>query len=170
MGVVDPAWLAGVLFFKRGQEIWYARCISSPLQPGTEGLKMAGRTPRLTVLIVEDDFFSRHGLTRLLEGAGYGVVATADGKQALQVLHSGKVPDLILLDMLLPILDGWHFLDQFRADAKWSTVPIIVMTGIVLGPEWAQAHGCAGFLKKPIDEGSLFAEIDRCLLSVASEL
>ena len=116
-----------------------------------------------TILVVEDDFFSRAGLTNLLESSGFRVIAAADGAQALRTIQAGALPDLILLDMLLPILDGWHFLDNVRANPVWNAIPIIVMTGIVLGPEWAHDHGCSGFLRKPIDRDSLFEQIEQCL-------
>jgi CheY-like chemotaxis protein len=128
---------------------------------------MAARTTRPTILIVEDNAVSRDGLVTLLENTGYHAVATTDGRQALNVLRSEAMPHLILLDMIMPIMDGWHFLDQIRADPQWSPVPIVIMTGIVIGLEWAQDHGAAGFVKKPIDELRLFSEIDRCLAGVA---
>jgi CheY-like chemotaxis protein len=116
-----------------------------------------------TILIVEDDPDSRRALETLLEDSGYRVLSAADGSQALKALHAGVMPDLILLDMLLPILDGWHFLDQIRNNARWSSIPIVIMTGIVIGLDWAHDHGCAGFLKKPIDKQRLFQEIQQCL-------
>lgn len=122
-----------------------------------------------TILVVEDDFFSRAGLTNLLEAAGFRVVAAADGSQALKTIQAGVLPDLILLDMLLPILDGWHFLDNIRANPTWSSIPIIVMTGIILSPEWAQDHGCSGFLRKPIERDSLFEQIEQCLHVTAGQ-
>jgi CheY-like chemotaxis protein len=124
---------------------------------------MATNPSKGTILVVEDDFFSRAGLTNLLEASGYQVVAAADGGQALRTIQAGVLPDLMLLDMLLPILDGWRLLDAVRADPTWSAIPIIVMTGMVLSPEWAQDHGCAGFLKKPIDPDSLFEQIEHRL-------
>jgi CheY-like chemotaxis protein len=125
---------------------------------------MIGNTAKnATLLIVEDEQWSRWTLTRILELKGYRVIAVADGRQALSTLQAGIVPNAILLDMLLPILDGWHFLDQLHDNPAWTSIPIIVMTGIVLSPEWAQDHGCAGFLKKPIEVDRLFHELRRCL-------
>jgi CheY-like chemotaxis protein len=130
---------------------------------------MAPSSSKGTILVVEDDFFSRAGLTNLLLASGFRVVAAADGAQALKTIQAGVLPDLILLDMLLPILDGWRFLDNVRANPTWSAIPIIVITGIVLSPEWAEDHGCSGFLKKPIDRDSLFEQIERCLHVGAAE-
>jgi CheY-like chemotaxis protein len=124
---------------------------------------MATSSSKGTILVVEDDFFSRAGLTNLLESSGFRVIAATDGVQALRTIQAGVLPDLILLDMLLPILDGWRFLDNVRANPTWNAIPIIVMTGIVLSPEWARDHGCSGFLKKPIDPENLFEQIEQCL-------
>jgi CheY-like chemotaxis protein len=91
------------------------------------------------------------------------VVLAADGERALNYLRSGPRSDLILLDMLLPRMDGWHLLDALRAWSRPLRVPIIVVTGTCLSREWAEAHGCAGFLAKPVEPDELLAEIARCL-------
>jgi CheY-like chemotaxis protein len=122
-----------------------------------------GVPKQLTILVVEDDQIARPALMSLLEGAGHRVIAVGDGRQALDEIRAGIIPELILLDMLLPILDGWHFLDVLRAHPEWKSIPIMIMTGIVLSPEWAHDHGCTGFLKKPIDNHALFQEVNRCL-------
>ncbi len=64
--------------------------------------------------------------------------------------------------MFLPEMDGWHFLDWLKGTGLGS-VPVVVTTGTILTREWAEAHGCAGFLKKPFDEAELFAELDPIL-------
>jgi CheY-like chemotaxis protein len=78
------------------------------------------------------------------------------------MLDARPAPDLILLDMLMPELDGWHFLDWFQGPAG-GAVPVVVMTGTILTREWAATHGCAGFLKKPFDAAQLVAEVRRVL-------
>ena len=65
--------------------------------------------------------------------------------------------------MLMPVLDGWSFLQQIRRRVPPSTIPIIVTTGTILTPEWASDHGCQGFVRKPIEPDALIAEIRRCL-------
>ena len=62
----------------------------------------------------------------------------------------------------MPVLDGWHFLDRLKKSPHGS-VPVVVTTGTILSREWAAAHGCAGFLKKPVEEADLLAEFRRCL-------
>jgi CheY-like chemotaxis protein len=131
-------------------------------QPFTEGT-MESSDARPNLLIVEDNVETRDALSILLRQKDYRVIAVADGKQALDCLTAGMIPDLILLDMLLPILDGWNFLQRLERDFLSHPIPIIITTGIILSPEWASANGCAGFLKKPVEPEKLFREVDRCL-------
>jgi CheY-like chemotaxis protein len=115
-----------------------------------------------TLLVVEDDALAREGLAALLRNRGYAVRTAKNGRVALDMLAAKPAPDLILLDMLLPELDGWHLLDWLRGTSRGS-VPVIITTGSILTREWAETNGCAGFLKKPFDEAELFAEIGRVL-------
>lgn len=119
-------------------------------------------TPAKTLLVVEDDNLARQGLALLLRREGYDVLQAADGKEALALLASGSDPDLILLDMLMPVLDGWHFLRQIHAEGA-PAIPTIVVTSTVLTRQWAEDHGCCGFVKKPIDPQALLGEIRPCL-------
>jgi two-component system response regulator PfeR len=115
------------------------------------------------LLVVEDNSSARNALTSLLRTAGYRVVAKADGEQALDVLRDGCRPDLILLDMLLPRLDGWDFLDALRQWSKPLQVPIVIMTGSCLSREWALVHGCHGFVRKPLEGEIVLQEVRSCL-------
>ena len=119
-------------------------------------------TPSKTLLVVEDDSITREGLGLLLRREDYDVIQAANGEEALACLRSGPPPDLILLDMLLPVLDGWHFLQQMHAEGA-PPIPIMVMTSTVLTRQWAEDHGCCGFVKKPIDPEALLGEVRRCL-------
>jgi CheY-like chemotaxis protein len=115
-----------------------------------------------TLLVVEDDASQRVALAALLRGEGFAVATAANGREALDRLRAGPAPDLILLDMLMPVLDGWHFLKVLK-DGPGASVPVIVTTGTILTRAWAVARGCAGFLHKPIDPDLLLVEIRRCL-------
>src|SRR5215831_19171443 len=110
-----------------------------------------------TILVVEDNDVSREGLAVVLRRADYRVLVAANGDEALCLLKGGPPPDLILLDMLMPVLDGWHFMDRLQKASPHP--PIIVTTAAgVLSREWAEDHGCAGFLRKPVDTKQLLAE------------
>jgi CheY-like chemotaxis protein len=118
--------------------------------------------PPKTILVVEDDAAARTALAAVLLESGYAVAPAQNGRVALDLLAAGLPADLILLDMLMPELDGWHVLGRLR-ETPHATVPVVMMTGSVLSREWAAEHGCAGFLKKPIDEAELLVEIGQVL-------
>jgi CheY-like chemotaxis protein len=116
-----------------------------------------------TLLIVEDNEVVREGLAVVLRRAGYAVVPAANGHQALAALRAGVRPDLILLDMLLPAVDGWHFLDRRRREPALAALPVVIMTGLgVAGPEWADSLGAAGLLRKPVETEALLRGVRRC--------
>jgi CheY-like chemotaxis protein len=119
--------------------------------------------PAPTVLVVEDDEITRVGLTFLLRAAGRRVIAAADGRQALDYLERYPPPDLILLDLLMPVLDGWNFLGAVKDAPRLAAVPVVVMTAASRTRDWALASGCAGFLQKPFSAEELLAEVRRCL-------
>jgi len=117
-----------------------------------------------TVLVVEDNEIEREGLAFVLRRAGYAVIPLGNGREAIGYLRPCPAPALILLDMMMPVLDGWRFLEELRRLPRPPAAPVLVVTGNPsIGPEWAQAHGCAGFLKKPFDTEALLAEVCRCL-------
>jgi CheY-like chemotaxis protein len=113
------------------------------------------------LLVVEDNPIVREGLEVVLRREGYAVVHASDGEEALSYLRTHSRPDLIILDMLLPVLDGWHFLEQLRKGGQ--DIPVVITTAINLTLQWANDHGCRGFLKKPIEADELLAEVRRCL-------
>lgn len=116
-----------------------------------------------TILVAEDDCATREWLAAVLQSQGYRVVLVANGQEALDHLRMGPRPDLIVLDMLMPILDGWHFLAQLKRQAPLLPIPVVIMTATILTRQWAQAHDCCGFIKKPIDADALLVEVRRCL-------
>jgi CheY-like chemotaxis protein len=116
-----------------------------------------------TLLVVEDNDAAREWAALLLRDGGYAVATAANGQEALEYLRAGPPPDLILLDMLMPGLDGWHFLEQFQRDGP--PAPVLVTTGTILTREWAEAHACRGFLHKPFEPEALLEEVHRCLSS-----
>lgn len=116
------------------------------------------------LLIVEDNALTRAELSSILRGEGYETVPVANGEEALQQLRKGSSPDLILLDMLMPVLDGWHFLRRIQNETSQPTIPIIIITGTILSREWADTHGCAGFVRKPIERDLLLQEVERCVV------
>ena len=106
------------------------------------------------ILVVEDNPVASQQFAAVLAGQGYDVVAARDGQAALEFLAANPPPDLILLDLLMPVLDGWQFLNLLPQ----PQVPVIVASSTTPEPE-----GCAGFLRKPVATEELLAEVRRCL-------
>jgi CheY-like chemotaxis protein len=124
---------------------------------------MAQKTaPAKTLLIVEDNPVVREELSLALRRRGYSVAIAANGRQALEQLRDSAFPDLILLDMLMPVMDGWQFLKELRQLAPRPSVPIIITTGSIVTRDWALDHGAVGFLKKPFSDDELVTEVQRC--------
>lgn len=113
------------------------------------------------VLIVEDAGDIQSLLTKLLKGNGYTVSTASDGKEALDILSSmEQLPGLILLDLMMPGMDGFQFRQVQEQDAKLAGIPIVVMTAFGDVQAKAMAVGAKGFLKKP------FSNIDLILQTV----
>jgi CheY-like chemotaxis protein len=112
-----------------------------------------------TILVVEDNDLARRQFALLLGGQGHEVVTVRDGREALDHLAANPAPDLVLLDMLMPVLDGWHFLEQVPR----PHAPVLLVTSTILSHEWAGSHGCAGFLRKPVETADLLQAVARCL-------
>jgi CheY-like chemotaxis protein len=109
-----------------------------------------------SILIVEDNETLLDTFQSLLELEGYHVVATKNGKEALAALETAKRPCLILLDMFMPIMDGWEFLEQLKLkDADLITsLPIVIASAAGEKAESA-AKQVRGFIKKPFDLDAL---------------
>jgi len=116
-----------------------------------------------TVLIVEDVALNRDLLVQLLEDS-YRLVLAEDGMAALERAAEMK-PDLILMDLSLPRMDGWEATRRLKADAQLARIPVIVLSAHAMrgDEERARASGCDDFLTKPIDETLLFQKLARHL-------
>lgn len=80
------------------------------------------------ILLIDDSPEMRHSLTMMLRERGYVVQTANDGEHALSVLRSSGVPDVIILDLMMPVMSGWEFLDAKAADAAIRDVPVIILT------------------------------------------
>jgi len=116
-----------------------------------------------TILIVEDVELNRDLLVQLLED-DYRLIQAADGAAALELAVEAK-PDLILMDLSLPRIDGWEATRRLKADARTAPIPVIVLSAHAMrgDEERARASGCDDFLTKPIDEALLFEKVTRHL-------
>ena len=112
------------------------------------------------ILLVEDNEINRTMLTRRLKRAGLDVLTAEDGEQALSIMRSEQ-PALVLMDMTLPVLDGWTACEQARDDSALNLIPIIALTAHAMASdrERALAAGCREYQTKPIDFPALLEKI-----------
>jgi CheY-like chemotaxis protein len=114
------------------------------------------------VLVVDDDSDVRSALKETLEDAGYDVAIARTGAEGLAQLREGLRPAAVLVDVVMPMMDGWQFLAQLEADATLPAgVPIIMLSATP--PQGAHAPRVAGFLAKPFSLETLLAELTRCV-------
>lgn len=111
------------------------------------------KTPCKTLLLAEDNIDIRESLTEALEIEGYEVHATCNGKEALDWLQTQSEPALVLLDLMMPVMSGWEFLDAQQADKKLSAHPVIVLSAVAStrGQSSLSSAKAAGYLTKPVD-------------------
>ncbi len=113
------------------------------------------------ILLVEDNEDNRDMLTRRLQRKGYEVVAASDGLLGVQMAHD-ELPHLILMDMSLPLLDGWEATRRIKAEAETCDIPIIALTAHAMSGdrEKALAAGCDDYDTKPIELTGLLGKIE----------
>ena len=121
---------------------------------------MSGATG--TVLLVEDDHDVRETIAEVLTDEGYVVVTAADGKQALDQLRGGLRPFVILLDLMMPGMNGYQFRGEQRAEPPpIADIPVIVLTADRLVEQKASELGAAAYLKKPTPLAELLQTLQR---------
>ncbi len=101
------------------------------------------------VLIVEDDADLRDMMAQLLSLEGFQTATVANGREALEYLHRRESPDVILLDLMMPVMDGWEFRRLQQADPALARVPVIVLSA--LDQSRTAEVNASAFLKKPLD-------------------
>ena len=121
------------------------------------------------ILLVEDNEMNRDMLSRRLERRGYEVVMAMDGEQAVALAQSAA-PDLILMDMSLPVLNGWDATRRIKGAPATQSIPIIALTAHAMADdrEKAMAAGCDDYDTKPVDLERLLPKIERLLKRSAS--
>jgi CheY-like chemotaxis protein len=117
------------------------------------------------ILLIEDNEMNRDMLSRRLQRNGYEVVLAVDGQSGLEMSQT-QAPDLVLMDMSLPVLDGWEATRQLKADAATRHIPVIALTAHAMSSDRQKAleAGCDDYDTKPIELPRLLSKI-RALLS-----
>ncbi len=114
------------------------------------------------VMVVEDDIDVRESLVEALQDHAYQPVDVANGQEAIERLRTGpQLPCVILLDMMMPVMDGWQFRAAQRADPALENIPVIVLSAHADVNEAADRMGVAGCLRKPVTLEALLRTIDR---------
>ncbi len=118
----------------------------------------------LKILLVEDNEMNRDMLSRRLERKGYEVVLAVDGQSGVEMARS-QAPDLVLMDMSLPVLDGWEATRRLKADASTRHIPIIALTAHAMSSDREKAleAGCDDYDTKPVDLPHLLGKIEALL-------
>ncbi len=116
------------------------------------------------ILLVEDNEMNRDMLSRRLEKRGHSILIAVDGAVGVELARKEK-PDLILMDISLPVMDGWEATRQIKADPALSAIPIIALTAhaMVSDRDKALAAGCNDFDTKPVELPRLMGKIDALL-------
>jgi signal transduction histidine kinase len=135
--------------------------LATPPSPGGASDLIARRGKR--ILIVEDDPPIRDALAMLLREEGYEVSTADDGEEAFDRLEADTEaqPDLIVLDLRMPVMDGWEFRTAQRRNSRLATIPVVVVSAD--GSSHAAAISAEAFLRKPFDTANLLATIERVL-------
>lgn len=116
------------------------------------------------ILLVEDNEMNRDMLSRRLKRKGHEVVIAVDGQQGVSMAQSEK-PDLILMDMSLPVLDGWQATRQIKAEPGTNAIPVIALTAHALAGDREKSleAGCDEYETKPVDFPRLLGKIEMFL-------
>ena len=121
------------------------------------------------ILIVEDQEDNRMIMRDVLSSAGYDLIEAANGEDGVKLAHSER-PDLILMDIQLPIIDGYEATRRIKGSAELKSIPIIAVTSYALSGDQAKARaaGCDGYVSKPFSPRELLARVREYLPDAAA--
>ncbi len=120
------------------------------------------------IVLVEDNEMNRDMLSRRLERKGYTIVMAVDGQAGVDLVHSAR-PDLVLMDLSLPVMDGWTAIRTLKSDPRVSAIPVIALTAHAMSgdEEKAREAGCDDYDTKPVELPRLLGKIEALLGSPA---
>lgn len=120
-----------------------------------------------SILVVEDDDDIRNVMIDVLESEGYHAEAAVNGKEALELLRKINKPCLVLLDMMMPIMNGREFLDKVMEDSYLAPIPVLIVSAVA---DKTNTQGAVGFLKKPVDIEMVLEMVDQYCNDAFSEV
>jgi CheY-like chemotaxis protein len=118
--------------------------------------------PAKRVLLVDDNFVTRETMSLILGGAGYQVATAANGQDALERLRAHESPNLILLDLDMPVMDGMTFCQRRKQDGRLAAIPLVLVSSADDLAEKASSVGADSYLQKPVDSILLLDVLQRC--------
>jgi CheY-like chemotaxis protein len=113
------------------------------------------------ILIVEDDNSIRELLVELLQSEGYEVNAAVNGLEGLKYLQTQQNPDLILIDLMMPVMDGYTFRTEQLKNKNWSGIPTVVMSAEANAKEKMKEYHITAFLSKPVELDTILDTVER---------
>lgn len=125
----------------------------------TGGNWMEGQLSGKTVLLADDDMRNVFSISALMEEQGISVLTAADGREALDVLHRHPAVDLVLMDIMMPEMDGYEAMKQIRADARFQQLPVIALTAKAMAGDRKKCMeaGASDYIAKPVDNFKLLS-------------
>jgi len=122
------------------------------------------------ILLVEDNDMNRDMLTRRLERRGYQVVVALDGAEGM-AMAAAEAPDVILMDMSLPVMDGWEATRRLKSDPATALIPVIALTAHAMAGDRERAAevGCDDYDTKPIELPRLLSKVESLLAGIAAD-
>lgn len=113
------------------------------------------------ILVVEDDHSIRELLVELLQSEGYEVGSATNGLEGLRYLEVETHPDLILIDLMMPVMDGYSFRLEQMKHAVWSKIPVVVMSAEANAKDKMKQFGITTFLSKPVELESILKAVEQ---------
>lgn len=114
------------------------------------------------ILVVDDDTDILEVMSIILDSSGFATATAKSGREALAKLHDGPPPQLVILDMMMPEMNGWEFRTEQLKDPALARIPVVVLTADGHASDKAKEIGAVAYLKKPLDMSDLLSTIDRC--------
>lgn len=116
----------------------------------------------MNILIVEDTAEEREIFSRYLQFVGGGLLEARNGEEGLKMAREHR-PDLILLDLTMPVMDGWELMAHLKREPGLAQIPVVAVTAHHLSREALEAKGFCGYLEKPLAPYRVLEEVERCL-------
>jgi CheY-like chemotaxis protein len=114
-------------------------------------------TPPGSVLVVDDDADIRDLLSQFLEVEGFRVQSARNGQEAIERLRDGRGACVILLDLMMPVMNGWQFRDQQKSDPDLADIPVVVISAVI--PDHVPPIDANAYVRKPLDLDSLLETV-----------